>query len=119
MQISFDTSELADLAAVLERARSRSWKDRTQALKRTAETVRAEAKANAEAFNTDSTGELAENIEITGTPARKRIGAPVRQAHFLEYGSPTTGAPRAWLSGPARKGANELLAELARIGEPW
>jgi hypothetical protein len=56
---------------------------------------------------------------VNGTAARKWIGAPVRQGFFLEYGSPTTGGPRPWLTGPAREGANQLLDELARIGEIW
>lgn len=119
MQISFDTSDLDNLDELLATARERSWKDRTAALKRIAGQVRSEATENARGFQTKSTGELVAHIEQDGTPARQWIGADVRQAFFLEYGSPTTGPPRAWLSGPARKGANQLFAEMARIGDIW
>lgn len=119
MQISFDTSDLEHLTELLETARERSWKERTAALKRIAKQVREEATENARAYRKASTGELVANIEQDGTPARQWIGAPVRQAFFLEYGSPNTGGPDPWLSGPARKGANQLFAEMARIGDLW
>lgn len=119
MQITFDTSDLEHLDDLLAAARERSYKDRTSALKRIANQVRAEATENARTFQTDSTGELVAAIDQDGTPARQWIGAEVRQAFFLEYGSPTTGGPRPWLSAPAQKGANQLFAEMARIGDIW
>jgi hypothetical protein len=47
----------------------------------------------------------------------RRVFAEVREAAFLEYGSPNTGAPRAWLTGPARKAIDELFAELSAATE--
>lgn len=119
MDISFDASAIADLNGVLEKARQRSHKDRTKILARIAGEVRDDARDNALAFNTDSTGELAAAVDTEGTAARKRVFANVRQGYFLEYGSPTTGAPRPWLSDPARKGANKLLAEISEVGDIW
>jgi hypothetical protein len=63
MQISYDTSSIGDLNALLERARTRSYRDRTKALKRIADDVAAKAITNAQAFQTDSTGELASVVE--------------------------------------------------------
>ncbi len=119
MRISADLSQIADLDRVLTAARERPHKVRAQALDRVANRVADEARGIVGGYTTASTGELAGAIYVRGTPVSKFIGADVRQAFFLEYGSPTTGGPRPWLSGPAQKGADELLAELAEAGEIW
>lgn len=119
MDITFDASAIKEFDEVLSRARERSYKDRTRILARIGGEVRDESRANAQAFNTDSTGELAAAVDMDGTAARKHIFANVRQAFFLEYGSPTTGAPRPWMSDPARKGANKLFAEISEVGDLW
>lgn len=118
MDIVFD-SDLDELAKLLEAARNRPYKVRVQALDRAAERVKSRAIATAQSYNTDSTGELASVIDIDGTPASRRIYANVRQAAFLEYGTPTTGAPRPWLTDPARDEVNALLMELADGADIW
>ncbi len=117
MDITF-SSDVDGLTKLLETARVRSYTERTKVLKRIAEDVAAKASATARSYP-HATGTLADAVEVDGTPASKRIHADVREAFFLEYGSPSTGGPRPWLSAPARDGANQLLAELANIGELW
>lgn len=118
MDITFD-SNLDELEQLLEAARARPYKVRTSALNTAAEQVKAEAKAIVATYDTDSTGELESVIDIDGTPASRRIFAEVRQGFFLEYGTPTTGGPRPWLTGPARTAANDLLNELAAGADIW
>lgn len=118
MQISFD-SDLDELQQLLAAARSRPYKVRVSALNTAAERVKSEAKAIVATYDTDSTGELESVIDIDGTPASRRIFADVRQGFFLEYGSPTTGGPRPWLTGPARLAANDLLNDLAAGADLW
>lgn len=117
MNITFD-HDLDELEALLEAARSRPYRDRVKALDAAANRVADEASRIARSYPS-ATGELADAVDITGTPASRIIGANVRQAFFLEYGSPNTGAPRAWLSGPARAEVNQLLLDLAAAAEPW
>lgn len=117
--ITADYSDIKDLDALLKRASERPHKVRAQELDRVGAQVESEGRANAAAFHKDSTGELAAAVTRTGTPVFQRIYANVRQAFFQEYGSPNTGAPNPWLSGPAQKGADELFDELSKAAEPW
>lgn len=118
MDITWDASELDDLAGILQRARDRPPAERAQALDRAANRVRGEAIANAQSY-THGTGALASSIETNGTATYRRVFSDVREAFFLEAGSPSTGAPRAWLTGPAQRGADDLLVELGKIGDIW
>lgn len=81
----------------------------------------ADAVANAQQMA--DTGELARSVRIDAThrnnEAGYMIGAAVRQAFFLEYGSPNTGAPRPWLTGPANRELEGLAAQLGKEAEPW
>lgn len=113
-----DLGDLDRLNDMIDVAVTRTAKERSVALRRTADKVESEARANAEAFHIDSTGELAAAVRQTGTDLTRFIGAAPRQAWFLEVGSPDTGAPRPWLSGPADRGAQELLAELGELADP-
>lgn len=117
--ISADYSDLDDLVQLLTRATERPHRERAVALVETAVKVENEARTNAQAFHIDSTGELAAAITRAGTPVFQRIFANVRHAAFLEYGSPTTGPPRPWLTGPARRGADDLFERISRTGDLW
>lgn len=118
MDVGIDVSDLADLARMLERAAARPHAERAAVLDRVAREVQAEATAIAATY-TKGTGRLVESIELSGTPVSRRIFADVREAFFLEFGSPNTGAPRPWLTGPAERGAKELFDELGKIGQIW
>lgn len=119
--VTVDTSELDELEAILQRAAERTTKERARALREAGEGVAREARANASSwFTKASTGELAASIETAQRGVSEyRVFANVRQAFFLEYGSPNTGGPRPWLSEPAEKGAERLLTELGKAGDLW
>ena len=118
MDVGIDVSELGDLAGMLSRAAERPRAERAAALDKVAHQVQSEATAIASTY-TKGTGKLAESIELSGTPLSRRIFANVREAFFLEFGSPNTGPPRPWLTGPAEKGAKELFDELGKIVQIW
>jgi len=117
------TSFHADFTALreIEDAAAKAARDATTVstivLASVANRVFVDAVANAQA--TALTGELARSVQIErtnrGSADAYMIGAPVRQAFFLEYGSPNTGAPRPWLSAPALKGQDELASHLDKV----
>lgn len=118
MDVGIDVSELGDLAGMLSRAATRTHAERAAALDKVAHQVQSEATAIASTY-TKGTGALASSIEVGGTPVSRRIFADLREAYFLEFGSPNTGPPRPWLTGPAEKGARELFDELGKMGQIW
>lgn len=115
--VTIDTSDLTRLAALIEAAAKAAPKDADAALDRTVDWVVEKARANAEAIRL--TGDLAEGVQADTTGITRRIFSPVRQAAFQEYGSPNTGPPNPWLTGPARLGSMRLLQEMVRMGHPW
>lgn len=117
--ISFDTSEIDNLNELLTNAASRVDKERVSALARTADTVRSQAAATARGYTKAGTGALADSVTVSGTPLTKVVGSPLREAFFLEFGSPTTGGPRPWLTAPARTEITKLLHELGDMAEPF
>jgi hypothetical protein len=116
-EITFDTSELDDLNAMLTRAAAKVDKTRAAGLMRTAQSVRDQAAATASSYP-HATGALADDLSISGTPLTKRVGSTLRESFFLEFGSPTTGGPRPYLTGPARTEITRLLEELGRAAIP-
>lgn len=116
--VGYDTSELANLQRTLVLAAIRIDKERAAGLQRAATAVRDQAIQTARTY-TKGTGALAENIEVTGTPLTKQVGSDLREAFFLELGSPNTGGPRPFLTGPARIEITKLLVELGHIAEPF
>lgn len=115
--IEFDTSELDDLNTMLMTAAARVDKVRATGLARTAETVRDQAAATVRSYP-HATGALANDLHVSGTPLTKLVGSTLREAFFLEFGSPTTGGPRPFLTGPARTEITRLLEELGRAAIP-
>jgi len=114
--ITIDVSEIKQLEKLFGTAAKASSVGAEKALRDVTVKVAGEAVANALSFHTASTGELAAAVEhqVSGTGAR--VFADVRQAFFLEYGSPTTGGPRPWLTEPAERGSTELLTRLSKLG---
>jgi len=117
--ITVDTSDLDELVELLGAAIERTPKERATALRKAGNTTEAGARANVAGYTKASTGELAGAITHVGTDLTRTIGADVKQAALLEYGTPTTGAPRRWLTGPAEAALDDLLADLAHAAEPW
>lgn len=115
--ITFDASELDDLNAMLTRAAAKVDTTRSRGLERTARSVRDQAAATARSYP-HATGALADSVEVSGTPLTKVVGSTLREAFFLEFGSPTTGGPRPWLTGPARTEITRLLEELGKAAIP-
>lgn len=113
-----DFTALDDLNSFLEQAITRTAKERTKALDETSEEVRSEAAAIAASYP-NGTGALAENVTVSGTDLTKRVGSDEREGWFLEFGSPNTGGPRPWLTGPADRGAAKMLTRLSKAAEPW
>jgi hypothetical protein len=117
--VSVDMSEINQLIDTLDRASKRPAKERARALDRRANNVAEKARATVATYDKKSTGELGSTIDVTGTDLAKVIGSPVKQGWFLEAGTPTTGAPRPWLSRPAEEELDGLLDDLAKSAEPW
>lgn len=118
VQVTADTSDIDELNKVLSEAAARVDKERAVALTRTAHKVRDIAVATVRGY-TKGTGALADNVVIGGTPLTRTVGSELREAAFLEFGSPNTGGPRPWLTQPAHLGMTALLNELGAAAEPW
>lgn len=117
MSATADFSDLDRLTADLERAERSAEPNVSMILDIVVPGVAAEARANAASYG--GTGELAASIQYDGAGLTRRVHAPVRQAFFLEYGSPSTGAPRPWITGPAERGASAVLTAMRRAGDVW
>jgi hypothetical protein len=121
-EIRADWSDLKLLERLLDEAQRAVHVDAARIVQRVGRQVEREAKQTASSYQ--GTGELASSLRqftylADPTGATLRVGAAVRQAFFLEYGSPTTGAPRPWLSGPAERGQEDILIDLAREAKLW
>lgn len=117
VDITFDTHEIDDLNKKLIEASIRVARERARGLSRAAEAVRTQAAATARSYP-HATGALADSVEVSGTDLSKRVGSTLREAFFLEFGSPTTGGPRPWLTGPARTEINHLFDDLSKAAMP-
>lgn len=115
-----DTTELTRLARELADNADELDESIGPTLDRIANGVMRDAVSNANSYG--GTGELAAATKVTRsgstTSRTRRIGAEVRQAFFLEFGSPTTGGPRPWLTGPAAKGHYLLGLEIEKRAVP-
>jgi len=116
--VTIDTSELDKLNAMLQRAADRTAKERKRALDKAEQTTLTEARATAGSYP-NGTGALAASLESGGTDLTRTVGSAVREAWFLEVGTPKTGAPRPWLTGPAEAAVGDMLTELAKAAAPW
>jgi hypothetical protein len=117
--VTLDTSDLERLGALLDAA-ARSAPVASDALLDVhGLRVLADATANAGSYTKASTGELRGAMFYERHQGVRRIGSNVRQAFFLEYGSPKTGAPDPWLSGPAERETEQMLASMAQVGGVW
>lgn len=123
MSVIADLSELDNLARLLDEARETARRIPEVHLRTAARQVLVEAVANAQGMA--DTGELARSVRLSehGVASAGQsayvIGANVRQAAFLEYGSPNTGPPRPWLTAPAYKAMDSMAARVLKEASPW
>lgn len=117
VQVLFDPSGLDDLEGFLAGAAARVAEVRREGLDHAASAIRDKASATASSYP-HATGALAADVSVSGSGLSKKVGSNLREAFFLEFGSPTTGGPRAWLSEPARNEMSRLLVELGAAAVP-
>lgn len=117
--ITVDMSEIDDLVRLLAVAAEQAPINADHALDIVVPEVWREAHANAKAFHKRSTGELAGSLDHDTSGQVRRVFAPVKQAALLEYGTPNTGAPIPWLTGPGERGSKRLLEMMAEAGDIW
>jgi hypothetical protein len=117
MSVEWDASELDDLGELFSTTVARVSRERATRLASHAEAIRSQAATEAAGYR-HATGALAEDLRVTGGDVTKRVGSSLREAFFLEFGSPTTGSPRPYLTGPARKEVDALLRELGEAAMP-
>lgn len=115
--ISVDVSQLLELAHILGEVATRPKREAASAHAEVAGKVASEAKANAASYRKAGTGRLAASIQTKADSSGATIWANPREAFFLEYGSPNTGPPRRWLSGPAEDHVAELGEKLQTLAE--
>ena len=116
MTVGMDMKEIDRLADRLQKAAVRAIPTIEAALTVGALETATQARANAASYG--GTGELSQSVEVEESPLIRRVLAEPRQGAFLEYGTPNTGAPRPWLSGPAETAQRKFFAELADRVEP-
>lgn len=117
--ISVDLSDIVALTAMLGKAAVAAPLKADAILDSEVPKVHAAAVSNALAFHKRSTGELASVTAYDTSGNSRRVYAPVKQAAFLEYGTPNTGAPNPWMTGPAEAGSRRILTQMAEAGEIW
>lgn len=114
--VDVDMSEVLDLIVKLERAIERPTKERRRLLAAAGSEIESEARGNLADHHDSGETEAGLQREMVGD-TRVRIWSPGRGGFFLEFGSPTTGAPVPWLSGPAMRAEESLLEELGKTGD--
>lgn len=115
---TIDVSDIVYLASLLERAADLAPEEAENLLDQVVPRVAAEARATAASYP-HATGETAGSIGYDTFGDTRRVWAASRAAWFLEYGSPNTGAPRAFLSGPAEEASRYILEHMAEVGDIW
>lgn len=116
--IRVDARAFDDIAGLVGVAIERAPKERARELLKTANMVRDEAAATAGSYP-NGTGALAGAVRVGGSDLTRTVGADLREAFFLEFGSPSTGGPRPWLTKPAHERTNDLLDRLGAVGALW
>lgn len=115
-----DMSDIHELEGLIEHAKNAAPEESAKALETRTTEAYNEALGNARGFHKASTGALASVTTMEMIRGEHGIiRAPVRQGWFQEYGSPNTGAPNPWLSGPARAAADRLVRDMGDAGSVW
>jgi len=113
-----DTSDLDRLRYLLDRAGDRIDNKAADEVRDVTSRIAAEARSTAAGYP-HGTGALAAAVDYEVSGLESRVFANVREAFYLEYGSPNTGAPRPWLTEPTERGMRDLEDKLGKAGAPW
>ena len=116
--IHFDATALTRLAKILDTAGAAVAAGSAAALNERAQRVASEARSTAAGYP-KGTGALAADVNVSVSGNEAHIFTGQREGYFLEVGSPNTGAPRPWLSGPAEVSAADLGEALRTLGVLW
>lgn len=111
MNISVDTSELNGLERMLARAGVDIRKVDEEALTAAAKQLKADAQADAPV----DTGALRRSIRIYAGKEYRRVGSPLRQGFFQEFGTSKM-APQPWLFHNGEEAGVEVEKRLSKGG---
>jgi hypothetical protein len=114
--LTWDLSEIDELVRILALAADRPKRALITTHREAASAVATAARSTASSYR-KGTGRLARSIEEEADEKGARIWADPREGFFLEYGSPNTGGPRRWLSGPAEEVAGKMGEKFQTIAE--
>lgn len=112
--VTFDVSQLNALANHLPAAGKKLKQAAGPAVRRHATEAMNEAASIAREYPSPI-DKLADSLELTVSTRSARIHTDAREGTFLEFGSPNTGAPRPWLTGPAQRAGDALYDELIKL----
>lgn len=113
-----DVSEVESLADLLEHAADIAPDEAEKVLGSETERVHREAERTVRGYPM-ATGETADSMGHDTDGLNRRIWAGTKQGALLEYGTPNTGAPRPWLTGPAEQASKRILTSMAEVGRVW
>lgn len=116
--LDIDLSEILELVHILEAAADAPRREAETAHREVGQEVLDEARSTAGSYP-NGTGALAADVRMASSRDGTRIFSDKREGFFLEFGSPNTGAPRPWLTEPARKGAEKLGERLTKAIDLW
>jgi len=112
--VSFDMSEVADLAAELAAVPARVVRLSSSTMTRIAGKLRDEAKAAAPV----DTGELRDSIEIQGGEGYRIVRATAGHAYYVEFGTGDT-APQPYLWPAAGRAGVAMSEAFEQISDPF
>lgn len=115
VRATIDTSELDVLAGLLAHAADEAEGETSQLLDKEVPKTFEEARSTVAGYP-KATGATAASMGHDTEGHTRRIWAGTKQGALLEYGTPTTGPPRPWLTGPAQRASRRILEEMAEIG---
>lgn len=115
---TIDTSEIDELAGLLSDAARNAPEGAKDLLDIEVPRVYEEAQRTVRSYP-NATGETADSMGFDTSGDNRRIWGNTKQAALLEYGTPTTGAPRPWLTGPAERASRRILTAMADVGRIW
>lgn len=115
---TIDMSEIDELRRLLATASDRAEGDASEVLDKEVPRVFEEAHNTVISYP-HATGETAKSMDYDRKGNTRRVWAETKQARLLEYGTPNTGPPRPWLTGPAERGSLRILRAMSDVGRVW
>lgn len=115
---TIDASEIDELASLLAHAADVAPEGAEKLLDVESRKVHDEAQRTVRGYP-KATGATAASMGRDSDGLNRRIWAGTKQGALLEYGTPTTGGPRPWLTGPAEQASKRILTAMADVGRIW